>query len=135
MLPGWRRLGGGVVLWAGGLQRGLLQVIEVWHPDTGRSGKGGSVLPRFDSQLFGGELSALRPLQSRHVPAGLDLSGEGVAGLAALRLGRAAHPGVPPALGVPSALRVTRLGGGLRGVGEGGLEAQVWRRRRKLSLI
>lgn len=69
------------------------------------------------------------------MPAGLDLSGEGVAGLAALRLGGAAHAGVAPALGVPSALRVARFGGGLRGVGEGGLEAQVWRRWRRLSLI
>lgn len=51
--------GGGV---RGGLQRGLLQVVEVWHPGAGRSGKGGSVLPRFDAQLFGGELSALRSL-------------------------------------------------------------------------
>lgn len=70
------------------------------------------------------------------MPAGLDLSGEGVAGLAALSLGGAAHPDVPPAVGVPSTLRVARFGGGLRGVGEGGLEAQVWRRgRRRLSLI
>ena len=70
------------------------------------------------------------------MPAGLDLSGEGVAGLAALGLGGAAHPGVPPALSVPSStLGVDHFGGGLRGVGEGGLEAQVWRRRRRLSLI
>lgn len=70
------------------------------------------------------------------MPAGLDLSGEGVASFAALSLGRAAYPGVTPAVGMPSALRVARFGGGLRGVGEGGLEAQVWRRsRRRLSLI
>lgn len=70
------------------------------------------------------------------MPAGLDLSGEGVAGLAALGLGGAAHPGVPPALRMPSTLRVARFGGGLRRVGEGGLEAQVWRRSgRRLSLI
>lgn len=69
------------------------------------------------------------------MPAGLDLSGEGVAGLAALSLDGAAHPGVPPALGVPSTLRVARFRGRLRGVGERGLEAQVWRRRRRLSLI
>lgn len=115
------------------LQGGLLQVVEVWHPGAGGSGKGGSVLPRLDAQLFRGELSALGPLQSRHVPAGLDLSGEGVAGLAALGLAGGAHPGVAPALGVPATLGVAWFGGGLRWVGEGGLEAQVWRRR--LSLV
>lgn len=47
---------------AGGLQRGLLQVVEVWHPGARGSSKGGPVLPWFDAQLFGGELSALRPL-------------------------------------------------------------------------
>jgi len=65
------------------------------------------------------------------VPAGLNLSREGVAGLAALGLGGAAHPRVAPALNVPSTLSVARFGRGLRGVGEGGLEAQVWRRRRR----
>lgn len=64
MLPGWRHVEGGVVQGGGsrGLQRGLLQVVEVWHPGAGGSGEGGSVLPWFDAQLFGGELSALRPL-------------------------------------------------------------------------
>lgn len=69
------------------------------------------------------------------MPAGLDLSREGVAGLAALGLGGAAHPRVAPAIGVPANLGVAHFGGGLRGVGEGGLEAQVWRRRRRLALI
>lgn len=51
------------VVWFGvGLQRSLLQVVEVWHPGAGRSCKGGSILPRLDAQLFGGELSALGPL-------------------------------------------------------------------------
>lgn len=117
------------------LQRRLLQVVEIGHPGAGGSGKGGSVLPRFDAQLFRGELSAVRPLQRRHVPAGLDLSGEGVAGLAALGLGGAAYPGVPSSVGVASNLRVARFGGGLGGVGQRGLEAQIWwRRRRRLSL-
>ena len=130
----WRWCGLGGFLFF--LKRSLLQVVEVWHPVAGGSGKRGSILPRFDAQLFRGELGALRPLQRRHVPAGLDLSGEGVAGLAALGLGGAAHPGVPPALHVPSTLGVARFGGGLRRVGEGGLEAQVLRRRRRrLSLI
>lgn len=120
----------------GSLQRGLLQVIEVWHPGAGGSGESGSILPRFDAQLLGGELSALRPLQSRHVPAGLNLSREGVARLAALSLRGAAHPRVPPAVGVPPPLRVACFGGGLGRVGEGGLEAQVWGRwGRRLSLI
>lgn len=125
------------MVWGGGsLQRGLLQVIEIWHPGARSAGKGGSVLPRFDAQLLRGELCTLRPLQSRHMPAGLDLPWEGVAGLAALGLGGTAHPGVPPALCVPSAVRVARFGGGLRRVWEGGLEAQVWRRRRRgLSLV
>ena len=130
-------MGGLLLTVEGGLKRSLLQVVEVRHPGAGRPGKRGSVLPRFDAQLFRGELSALRPLQGRHVPAGLDLSRQGVAGLAALGLGGAAHPGVPPALGVPyPAVGVARFGGGLRRVGERGLEAQVWRRgRRRLSLI
>lgn len=139
MLSGWSHVGGGV-FWGerereGCLKRSLLQVVEVWHPGAGCSGKRGSVLPWFDAQLLWGELSALCPLQSRHVPAGLYLSGQGVAGLAALGLGGAAHPGVPPALCVPSTLGVSRFGGGLRGVGVGGLEAQVWGRGRRLSLI
>lgn len=51
------------VVWFGvGLQRCLLQVVEVWHPGAGGSGKSGSILPWFDAKLFGGELSTLRPL-------------------------------------------------------------------------
>lgn len=70
------------------------------------------------------------------MPAGLDLSREGIAGLAALSLGGAAHPGVAPALAMSSTLGVARFRGGLRWVGKGGLEAQVLsRRRRRLSLI
>lgn len=80
--------------------------------------------------MLGGELRALGPLQRRHVPAGLDLPGDGVAGLAALGLGGAAHPGVTPAVRMPSGLGVARFGWGLRGVGQSGLEAQVRRRRR-----
>lgn len=99
------------------LQSSLLQVVEVWHPGAGGSGKSGSVLTRFDAKLFGGELGALRPLQSRDMPAGLDLSGQGVAGFTALGLGGAAHPGVPPAVGVASTLGVAGFGGGLRRVG------------------
>jgi len=56
---------GGGVFWereGRGLQRSLLQVVEVRHPGSGGSGKSGSVLPRFNTQLLGGELSALRPL-------------------------------------------------------------------------
>lgn len=51
-----------VVWFRVGLQRSLLQVIEVWHPGAGGSCKGGSILPRLDAKLFGGELSALGPL-------------------------------------------------------------------------
>lgn len=121
------------------LQCSLFQVIEVWDPGAGRSGKGGSVLARFDAQLLRGKLCPLGPLQRGHVPAGLDLSGDGVAGLATLGLGGAAYPGVTPAVCVPPGLRVARFRRGLRGVGQRGLEAQVrWRRRgsrRRLPLV
>lgn len=119
------------------LQRSLLQVVEVWHPGAGGARKGGSILPWFDSQLFWGVLTSLcLPLQRRHVPAGFNLSWEGVVGFAALRLGGAAHPSVPPAVCVAPALRIACFGGGWRRVGEGGLEAQVWwRRRGRLSLV
>lgn len=51
------------VVWFGvGLQRRLLQVVEVGHPGAGGSCKGGSILPRLDAQLLGGELSSLGPL-------------------------------------------------------------------------
>lgn len=50
------------VVWFGVLQRGLLQVVEVWHPGAGGAGEGGSVLPRFDAQLFRGILPPLCPL-------------------------------------------------------------------------
>lgn len=72
------------------------------------------------------------------MPGGLDLARQRVAGLAALRLRGAAHPRVSPVVGVASPIRVDdRLGGGLRRVGEGCLEAQVlgWRRGRWLSLV
>lgn len=120
-----------------GLQCRLLEVIEIWNPGARGSSEGWSVLPWFDAQLLRGELSTLCALQRRHVPAGLDLSGEGVAGLAALRLRGAAHPGVTPVVGVPSPLGVGHLSRGLRRVRERGLEAQVlrWRRWRSLSLI
>lgn len=118
------------------LQRSLFQVIEIWDPGAGCSGKSGSVLPWFDAQLLGGKLCALGPLQGGHVPAGLDLSGDGVAGLAALGLGGAAYPGVNPAVCVPSGLRVARFGRRLGGVGQRGLEAQVrWRRRGSRRLL
>lgn len=81
--------------------------------------------------MLGGKLCTFGPLQCRHVPAGLDLSRDGVAGLATLGLGGAAYPGVTPAVCVPSGLRVARFGRGLGGVRQRGLEAQVrWRRRR-----
>lgn len=64
------------------------------------------------------------------MPAGLDLTGDGEGGLAALGLCGAAHSSVAPALDVAPTLRVARFGGGLRRVGKGGLEAQVWRRSR-----
>lgn len=65
------------------------------------------------------------------MPAGLDLSGQRVASLAALGLGGGAHPGMPPGVSVPSTLRIACFGGGLGGVWKWGLEAQVWRRRRR----
>lgn len=121
-----------------GLQRRLLEVIEIGNPGARGSSEGRSILPWFDAQLLGGELSALCPLQRRHVPAGLDLAGQRVAGLAALGLRGGAHPGVSPVVGVTSPIRVDDgLGGGLRRVGEGCLEAQVlrWGRGRSLSLV
>lgn len=86
MLLGWR--------WSDWwfLQGCLLQVIEVWHPGARGSSKGGPILPWFDAELFSCELSPVRPLQGRNVPAGLNLSGEGVASLAVLGLAGAAHP-------------------------------------------
>lgn len=118
------------------LQRSLFQVIEVWDPGAGCSGKGGSVLPWFDSQLLGGKLRTLGPLQCGHMPAGLNLSGDGVAGLATLGLGGAAYPRVTPAVCMPSRLRVARFGRGLGGVRQRGLEAQVrWRRRGSRRLL
>lgn len=130
MLLGWR--------WSNWwfLQGCLLQVVEVWHPGARRSGKGGSVLPWFDAELLGCELSPLCPLQSRNMPAGLYLPGEGVARLAVLGLAGAAHPWVAPALSMPPTFKVARFRGRLRWVREGALEAQVWwRGRRVLSLI
>lgn len=121
-----------------GLQRRLLEVIEIGNPGARGSSEGRSILPWFDAQLLSGELSALCPLQRRHVPAGLDLAGQRVAGLAALGLRGGAHPGVSPVVGVTSPIRVDDgLGGGLRRVGEGCLEAQVlrWGRGRSLSLV
>lgn len=86
--------------------------------------------------MLGGKLCALGPLQRRHMPAGLDLTRDGVAGLATFGLGGAAHPGVTPAVCMPSGLRVARFGWGLRGVGQRGLEAQVrWRRRGSRRLL
>lgn len=120
------------------LQRCLLEVIEIWDPGARGSGEGRSVLSWFDAQLLGCELSSLRPLQCRHVPGGLDLAGQRVAGFAALGLRGAAHPRVSPVVAVASPIRVDdRLGRGLRRVGEGCLEAQVlrWGRGRSLSLV
>lgn len=118
------------------LQCSLFQVIEVWDPGAGCSSKGGSVLPRFDAQLLGGKLRTLGSLQCGHVPAGLDLSRDGVAGLPTLGLGGAAYPGVTPAVCMPSGLRVARFGRGLRGVRQRGLEAQVrWRGRGSRRLL
>lgn len=121
-----------------GLQRRLLEVIEIGDPGARGSGEGRSILPWFDAQLLRGELSPLCPLQRRHVPAGLNLAGQGVARLAALGLRGAARSGVSPAVAVASPIRVDDgLRRGLRRVRQGGLEAQVlrWGRGRSLSLI
>lgn len=121
-----------------GLQRRLLEVIEIWDPGARGSSEGRSILSWFDAQLLRGKLSSLCPLQCRHVPGGLDLAGQRVAGFAALGLRGAAYPRVSPVVGVASPIRVDdRLSGGLRRVGEGCLEAQVlrWGRGRWLSLV
>lgn len=121
-----------------GLQRRLLEVIEIRDPGARGSSEGRPVLSWFDAQLLRGELSSLRPLQCRHVPGGLDLAGQRVAGFAALGLRGAAYPRVGPVVGVASPIRVDdRLRRGLGRVGEGCLEAQVlrWGRGRSLSLV
>lgn len=110
------------------LQSGFFQVVEVWHSCPGRAGKPGPILAHLAGYLLG-VAGPLGPVEGRHVPVGLDLSGQSVGGgLAALGLGGAGAGVAPPlteaSLGGGVGQRLEAQFGGRGLVGGGGGEVQ-----------